>query len=94
MMRKAFIYIYYLFLLPILLCSCDFNSNRGTTVLEVIYPSGYARDCYNRDKEAPIEGTSFHLVAEELEVDTKSRGRHSMATIPARISTFIKGRKS
>ena len=73
MMRKAFIYIYYLFLLPILLCSCDFNSNRGTTVLEVIYPSGYARDCYNRDKEAPIEGTSFHLVAEELEVDTKSR---------------------
>lgn len=72
-MRKTSIYLCYLFLLPILLCSCDFNSNRGTTVLEIIYPSGYARDCYNRDTEAPIEGTSFHLVAQDSEVDTESK---------------------
>ena len=41
------------------LTGCD--PTAGATEYEVIYPSGYSRDCYAYDEKSPIEGSSCYL---------------------------------
>lgn len=43
----------------LLLTGC--NPTAGAAVYEVIYPSGYSRDCYTYDEKTPIEGSSCYL---------------------------------
>ena len=47
------------------LTSC--NPTSGATEYEVIYPSGYSRDCYTYDTSSPIEGSSCCLQWEEAD---------------------------
>ena len=49
----------------LLLTGCD--PTAGSTVYEVIYPSGCTRDCYTRDEKFPIEGSSCSLQWEEAD---------------------------
>ena len=48
-----------------MLTGCD--PTAGATEYEVIYPSGYVRDCYTWDEEFPIEGSSYYLRWEKAE---------------------------
>ncbi len=43
------------------------NPAGGATSYEVIYPSGYSRDCYTYDEKSPIEGTSCYLQWEKAD---------------------------
>ncbi len=43
----------------LLLTGC--NPTAGATQYEVIYPSGYSRDCFAYDEKSPIEGSSCCL---------------------------------
>lgn len=43
----------------LLLTGCD--PTAGATNYEVIYPSGYSRDCYTYDEKSSIEGSSYYL---------------------------------
>lgn len=49
----------------LLLTGC--NPTAGATEYEVIYPSGYSRDCYTYDEKSPIEGSSCCLKWEKAE---------------------------
>ncbi len=54
----------------LLLTGCD--PTAGATTYEVIYPSGYSRDCYTYDEISPIEGSSFSLQWEKADDDKKT----------------------
>ena len=49
----------------LLLTGC--NPTAGATEYEVIYPSGYSRDCYAYDEKSPIEGSSCYLQWEKAD---------------------------
>ena len=49
----------------LLLTGC--NPTAGATEYEVIYPSGYSRDCYTYDEKSPIEGSSCYLQWEKAD---------------------------
>lgn len=49
----------------LLLTGC--NPTAGATVYEVIYPSGYSRDCYTYDEKFPVEGSSCYLQWKEAD---------------------------
>ena len=49
----------------LLLTGCD--PTAGATEYEVIYPSGYSRDCYAYDEKSPIEGSSCYLQWEKAD---------------------------
>ena len=52
-------------ILVLLLTGCD--PTAGAISYEVIYPSGYSRDCYTYDEKSPIEGSSFYLQWEKAD---------------------------
>lgn len=54
----------------LLLTGC--NAATGTAY-EIIYPSGYTRDCYTWDEESSIEGSSYYLRWEKAEDYEKTR---------------------
>ncbi len=43
------------------------NPTAGATTYEVLYPSGYTRDCYTYDEKSPIEGSSCYLQWEKAD---------------------------
>ncbi len=43
------------------------NPTAGATEYEMIYPSGYSRDCYTYDETSPIEGSACCLQWEEAD---------------------------
>ncbi len=49
----------------LMLTGCD--PSAGATNYEVIYPSGYSRDCYTYDETSPIEGSSCCLQWEKAD---------------------------
>ena len=49
----------------LMLTGCD--PTAGATSYEVIYPSGYSRDCYTYDEKFPIEGSSCYLQWEKAD---------------------------
>ena len=48
-------------ILGLMLCLAGCDLDGGNVAYEVIYPSGYARDCYTGEKTAPVEGTEYTL---------------------------------
>lgn len=48
------------------------NPTAGATQYEVVYPSGYSRDCYTYDDICPIEGGSYYLQWEEADDYSKT----------------------
>lgn len=49
----------------LLLTGCNWAA--GVTIYEVIYPSGYIRDCYTYDEKSPIEGSFCYLQWKEAD---------------------------
>ena len=49
----------------LMLTGCD--PTAGAANYEVIYPSGYSRDCYTYDEKSPIEGSSCYLQWEKAD---------------------------
>lgn len=72
-MKIKHIFTAFIFTFSVLLSGCDFNSQRGTAVIEVQYPSGYSRDCYTWDELSPVEGTSYQIQAEQSENYKKTK---------------------
>ena len=48
------------------------NPTAGATEYEIIYPSGYSRDCFTYDEKSPIEGSSCWLQWEEADDHRKT----------------------
>ena len=55
----------------LLLTGC--NPAAGAAKYEVIYPSGYRRDCYTYDEKSPIEGSACSLQWEKADDYEKTR---------------------
>ncbi len=71
--RKGF-FLLFLLCIPVLLSSCQYPPY-GAIAYQILYPSGYSRDCYTWDKLTPIEGTDWYLAENNgLEILDKEGG--------------------
>lgn len=71
----------------LLLTGC--TPTAGATVYEVVYSSGYMRDCHTYDEKSPIEGSSYYLQWEEAE-DYKKNYNYNMQVLDANGSALYK----
>ncbi len=73
-MRKKITSLLSLFCFFVLFGGCK---PYGEVVYQIIYPSGYARDCYTRDVLTPIEGTNYQIGWQETE-GSKDSGKYDL----------------
>lgn len=73
-MKKRITYLLFLLCFFVLYGGCMFQiPPYGAVAYQVIYPSGYARDCYTRDDLMPIEGTDYQMKQQEAAEHENSR---------------------
>lgn len=80
--RRVWVCLFFLSCFLALPCGCMFQNPYGLVAYQVIYPSGYARDCYTWDERMPIEGTDCQIGWQKA-ADYETSGNYDLQILDA-----------